>query len=165
MRSHYPSLTVVDREVDIKGTFDVVLLNDVIEHVDYQTQPGFIGALQKYLASGGRLIVATDNLESFFYRNFIGKKLLSLDQRLSAEGVVYRAIRQGEQDRPYYQNTYNDSHVGLLGRDRLVGLFEKCGFRLLREKHGFIHRSPLSWIIGSIFRLRSRHSVYEFCLA
>ncbi len=164
MRSHYPTLEIVERKDALKGVYDTILLNDVIEHVDYSEQASFISNLREHLKAGGRLIVATDNFDSFFFRGRLGKKCLAIDQRISPEGIIYRAIKKGETERPYYHNAYNDSHVGLLGRDKLVRLFKSQGFELVREKHGFLFRTYVSRLISACFGLRPLHSVYEFTL-
>jgi 2-polyprenyl-3-methyl-5-hydroxy-6-metoxy-1,4-benzoquinol methylase len=159
--SRYPRVRVVGREEELQGRYEAVMLIDVIEHLEYADQAPFLRRLTERLAPGGRLIVATDNIDSFFEKNRLGRKLQSLDQRLTREGAVYRSIKMGEGRMPY-RRRYTDSHVGLLGRDRLIEVFAEAGLTLKRERHGFFYRSPVSWLVSRLFGLRPLHSVYLF---
>lgn len=159
IRDHYGDhVTVVDQP---QGTFDFLFLFDVIEHIAPEEQPGFVQVLKGYLQKNGSCLVSTDNQDSWFLQSSFGRLLQKIDKRLTASGRVQRLVRGAEYPRPY-QKKYHDSHIGLLGRDALVKLFEANGFRLRSEKHGFLYVSPLSTLVSRLFAKRPLHSIYFF---
>ncbi|MGB9629373.1 MAG: methyltransferase domain-containing protein [Thermodesulfobacteriota bacterium] len=116
LKSHYPNLIYKSMDVDqekfhdfyhldeIQESFDVILLFEVIEHLDLREGVELLGRIFDFLNKGGRLILSTPNVfnPSRFWRDATHRVAYCYDELgglLLAQGFHIKAIYR----------TYNDA--------------------------------------------------------
>jgi len=101
------------------GSFDVVLLNDIIEHLAEDLGRRMIAEVFRVLVPGGRLIVDTDNDESLMGRKGF-RRLNDWLERDTPQRVALREIKR----------TWNSPtlHIKIYSVDELRSLLETTGF-------------------------------------
>ena len=103
------------------GSFDVVLLNDIIEHLAEDLGRRMIEEVFRVLAPGGRLVVDTDNDESLMGRKGF-RRLNDWLEKDTPQRVALREIKK----------TYNAPtlHIKIYSVDEMRALLESVGFRI-----------------------------------
>jgi SAM-dependent methyltransferase len=116
LKRHYPKLIYKSMDIDrerfhdfytleeIRESFDVVFLFEVIEHVDFEEGVRLLKGVYDFLNEGGRLILTTPNVfnPSRFWRDVTHKMAYCYDE---LGGLL---LAQGFQIKVMYR-TYNDA--------------------------------------------------------
>lgn len=97
------------------GSFDSVLIGEVIEHLHFSSLPFIFGQIKCVLKRGGKLIITTPNLYSLVHRF---KFMLGLD--LGWDLCLA----------PKYGGTYG--HVREYSKGQLIKVFDQLGFKVER---------------------------------
>jgi SAM-dependent methyltransferase len=136
-KNRYPSrdvrlLTGYELGIFEPGSFDVVTLIDVIEHV--ADAPKLLSEIKHLLKPGGRLIISTDAEDSPWARGF-ASRIWAASQRFSSAGRAYRMLKRIEQHRKRFVKDYHQSHINCLSPSALANLVKQAGYRIVEHRN------------------------------
>ena len=95
------------------GTFDVIVVSEVIEHISYEESVELIARLKKLLRPQGRILLTTPNYRSLWpVVEFIINRILPVN--------------------------YEHQHINRLDRSRFRQLVERSGLQVVKEETFFI---------------------------
>lgn len=110
---------------NIHGKFDVISLNDVVEHISVSELETLLKACRERLAQGGQVIVHTPNGRHVGHgteQTFKGKLLLAL----------LRAFGRGRFAKTLRQAFYDQVHINVMGISQLREIGQRAGFSNVR---------------------------------
>jgi 2-polyprenyl-3-methyl-5-hydroxy-6-metoxy-1,4-benzoquinol methylase len=109
------------------GTFDIVTLLDVIEHMSDHEK--LLDNIRYVLKPGGRLIISTDEDDSIWTKG-LWMRLFQASTRFSADGRAMRHINRVE-NRRANRPPYNLSHINSIGLHSLDKLLRRHEFNVI----------------------------------
>ena len=125
-----------------KGSFDLILVADVIEHVQSGTL--LLKRLGRLLSDQGILLLETPNIEASE-----PPQLVALTRMLQSQGMRSNRVLTEEAGDEKWSEKY---HVNLYNRDRLEKEIQAAGLQVMMRKysHWYIEPNPISRLFAKL---------------